>query len=93
MLTPTLTLVAGKSASGLKEVTDSFQQGMAEGEVGQHGQSAPLVVPSRLEPPGAPWGGTGAELVVPLAVPLGSALADGEVGTRADTYAPGLGFA
>ena len=26
--------VAGKSASSLKEVTDSFAQGMAEGEVG-----------------------------------------------------------
>mgnify|MGYP002013115989 CR=1 FL=1 len=34
VLTPTLTLVAGKSAGGLKEVSDSFQQGMAEGEVG-----------------------------------------------------------
>ena len=34
VLTLTLTLVAGKSAGGLKEVSDSFQQGMAEGEVG-----------------------------------------------------------
>ena len=34
VLTPTLILTAGKGASGLKEVTDSFAQGMAEGEVG-----------------------------------------------------------
>ena len=37
VLTPALAPAAGKSASGLKEVTDSFAQGMAEGEVGTQG--------------------------------------------------------
>lgn len=37
VLTPALAPAAGKSASGLKEVSDSFAQGMAEGEVGNQG--------------------------------------------------------
>ena len=36
-LTPALAPAAGKSASGLKEVSDSFAQGMAEGEVRNQG--------------------------------------------------------
>ena len=41
--------LAGKSASGLKEVADSFQEGMAEGDTGVSKDGGENVIKSAAE--------------------------------------------